>query len=213
MPNISRMAKKKSAPIKTIDEEEVQDDSDIESDLESSSDESEVEINGVNNQNEISDSDTEEFAPEMLSDSDIDVKDIKKIIKKKVYSSDSDDESTGSLATDDDECIYEYIEDEEVKPISLIVPNEERITRPIMSKYEMIRILATRTAQLVKGAPISVKLDQSISDTYLDKPIQIAKLELKYKTIPFKIRRPLPNGKFEEWRCSELEIPNIDFPI
>jgi hypothetical protein len=36
-------------------------------------------------------------------------------------------------------------------------------------------------------------------------PTEIAELELKNNMIPFKIKRRLPNGKFEIWRLSELE--------
>ena len=34
----------------------------------------------------------------------------------------------------------------------------------------------------------------------------IAKLELKHCVIPFKIKRNLPNGKYEIWNLKELEI-------
>jgi hypothetical protein len=36
-------------------------------------------------------------------------------------------------------------------------------------------------------------------------PTEIAELELKHNMVPFKIKRKLPNGKFEIWKLSELE--------
>jgi DNA-directed RNA polymerase subunit K/omega len=46
-----------------------------------------------------------------------------------------------------------------------------------------------------------LKYDNNIKDF---SPTELALLELKYKTIPIKIKRPLPNGKYEIWRVSEL---------
>ena len=40
----------------------------------------------------------------------------------------------------------------------------------------------------------------------METEVELAELELKYKMIPLKIKRPLPNGKFEIWKISELDI-------
>lgn len=37
-------------------------------------------------------------------------------------------------------------------------------------------------------------------------PIMIAERELAEKKIPFVIRRFLPDGSYEDWKLSELEI-------
>ncbi len=37
-------------------------------------------------------------------------------------------------------------------------------------------------------------------------PIKIAEKELEQKKIPFVIRRYLPDGAFEDWKVSELQI-------
>ena len=37
-------------------------------------------------------------------------------------------------------------------------------------------------------------------------PSLIAEQELKEKRIPFIIKRPLPNGKYEYWNVKDLEI-------
>jgi DNA-directed RNA polymerase I, II, and III subunit RPABC2 len=40
----------------------------------------------------------------------------------------------------------------------------------------------------------------------LENPIDIAKKELMERKIPFIIRRPLPDGSYEDWRVDELRI-------
>jgi len=72
-------------------------------------------------------------------------------------------------------------------------------TLPIMSKYEFTRILGLRAKQINAGSPPFVETD--LVDGYL-----IATLELREKKLPFIVQRPLPNGEFEYWRVSDLEI-------
>jgi DNA-directed RNA polymerase I, II, and III subunit RPABC2 len=74
-------------------------------------------------------------------------------------------------------------------------------TMPFLTKYEKTRILGQRAKQLNQGAQPMIPVDQKIIDGYL-----IAQLELQQKALPFIIRRPLPGGKSEYWRVSDLEI-------
>ena len=74
-------------------------------------------------------------------------------------------------------------------------------TVPIMTKYEIARILGVRTKQINSGANIFVKTSENIIDGYY-----IALQELKEKKIPFIIRRPIPGGKSEYWNISDLEL-------
>jgi DNA-directed RNA polymerase I, II, and III subunit RPABC2 len=74
-------------------------------------------------------------------------------------------------------------------------------TMPFLTKYEKTRILGQRAKQLNQGAQPMVPVDKKIIDGYL-----IAQLELQQKALPFIIRRPLPGGKSEYWRVSDLEI-------
>ena len=80
------------------------------------------------------------------------------------------------------------------------VPDEDRITLNKLTKYEMVRVLGIRAKQISVGAKTLVK---NIEDK---KPIEIALFELKNKTMPFKIKRPLPNNTYEIWKISELNI-------
>lgn len=101
--------------------------------------------------------------------------------------------NTGNIALDS--CVYT------TNNISNIEEIEEhnRVSLPILTKYEEIRILAVRTQQLALGAPPFVK------NIINKSPLEIAKIELEYNMIPFKIKRYLPTDKrYEVWKLSEL---------
>ena len=77
---------------------------------------------------------------------------------------------------------------------------KERITRPILTKYEKTLILGHRAQQILNNSHILVNIEKLKDKS----PLEIARKELKEGLIPFIIRRPLPNGRFEDWKCSEL---------
>lgn len=81
------------------------------------------------------------------------------------------------------------------------VPNAAKITPKFMTKYERARIIGTRALQISKNAPVLIDLGKEDMD-----PILIAEKELNERKIPFLIRRYLPDGSFEDWKVSELEI-------
>lgn len=101
--------------------------------------------------------------------------------------------------------IPNYMEIEELSNVirdknNTIIDNNHK-TIPILTKYEKTRILGQRAKQINNGSKPYINLSENIIDGYL-----IAELELKQKKIPFIIRRPLPNGKFEYWKIKDLEI-------
>ena len=96
---------------------------------------------------------------------------------------------------------------EEIKQLAKVTRNKNGIvvdelhkTIPLLTKYEKTRILGQRAKQIESGATPLVQVPPNIIDSYL-----IAKLELAQNTIPFIIRRPLPNGGMEYWHVSDLE--------
>ena len=96
---------------------------------------------------------------------------------------------------------------EEIKQLAKVTRNKNGIvvdelhkTIPLLTKYEKTRILGQRAKQIETGATPLVQVPPNIIDSYL-----IAKLELAQNTIPFIIRRPLPNGGMEYWHVSDLE--------
>jgi len=76
----------------------------------------------------------------------------------------------------------------------------DRLTKPILTKFERVRILSVRTKQLAQGAKPMIKNCSNLSSR------EIALQELKNKIIPFIIERPVPNAGIEKWKLSELEI-------
>lgn len=80
--------------------------------------------------------------------------------------------------------------------------DENHRTIPILTKYEKTRILGIRISQLNNGAKPFVNIENTI---IIDNNI-IAEKELLEKKIPIIIMRPLPNGKKEYWKLSDLEI-------
>jgi DNA-directed RNA polymerase subunit K/omega len=102
----------------------------------------------------------------------------------------------------------EYYDDDneiEAQPDINIVytKKEERQSLAKLTKYEMVRILGERTKQLTMGAKPLIKNYKGLN---YDK---IAEEELKLNMIPFKIRRPLPNGKYELWNLEELSKEHL----
>jgi len=101
-----------------------------------------------------------------------------------------------------------HLNNAEVSALARVVRNADGAivdvmhkTMPFLTKYEKTRILGQRAKQLNQGAQPMIPVDKKIIDGYL-----IAQLELQQKVLPFIIRRPLPGGKSEYWRVSDLEI-------
>jgi DNA-directed RNA polymerase I, II, and III subunit RPABC2 len=72
---------------------------------------------------------------------------------------------------------------------------------PFLTVYERTKILGTRTNQLAEGARPFVTVPE-----YMTQPLEIAKLELEQRRLPFIVKRPMPDGTFEYWRLSDLMI-------
>ena len=81
---------------------------------------------------------------------------------------------------------------------ALYVSKENRISNNRLTKFELVRILGERTNQLTMGAKPLVKNINGLSYE------KIAEAELLLNMLPFKIKRPLPNGMFEIWSLDEL---------
>jgi DNA-directed RNA polymerase subunit K/omega len=97
---------------------------------------------------------------------------------------------------------------EEVKALSRVTRDGRGIiidplhkTIPILTKYEMTRVIGQRAKQLDSGAKAFVKVPLNVIDGY-----HIAVMELEQKKLPFIIKRPYPNGGVEYWCVSDLEI-------
>ena len=63
------------------------------------------------------------------------------------------------------------------------------------TKYEIARLLGSRSLQIALGAPFLVKLDEEQLKKIEFSPIRIAKLELEEGVLPISIRRVKPAKK------------------
>ena len=108
---------------------------------------------------------------------------------------------------DDDNPEEEY---EKVAENQFVSNPADRITFPILSVFESVILIGHRIQQLVNGSVPLV-------DTRKLPPLPegasyeeyIATHELLQRVIPFKVKRPLPNGKIEIWDISELSLCKI----
>ncbi|CCW67590.1 unnamed protein product [Phytomonas sp. Hart1] len=82
----------------------------------------------------------------------------------------------------------------------------DRVTAPVLTKYERARILGTRALQISMNAPVLVMIEGETD------PLTIAQKELRERVIPLMIRRILPDNTYEDWAVSELDV-DFDRPV
>lgn len=135
--------------------------------------------------------------------------------------SESENDADDVDADENDECMYKfsgkksaleedddmegeefYFEEDDKILQEIFVPNDKRITRSTLTKYEKVRVLGERAKQLSLNAKPMVKGAEKLD------PKEIAKLELKLGVLPMIIIRPLPTGQKERWKVNELKIVN-----
>ena len=78
--------------------------------------------------------------------------------------------------------------------------DEDRVTIPVLTKYERARVLGTRALQISMNAPVLVQLEGETD------PLAIALKEMRQRVIPIVIRRILPDLTYEDWSVNELEV-------
>jgi DNA-directed RNA polymerase subunit K/omega len=163
--------------------------------------------NDTNDDYDVED-DTEETYDDTVDDNDDDNDD-----DDSEYNDDKDDfiidpDVSGCAIDDainDDDEYFNNVEETELpsEQGTEYISKENRISSNRLSKYEMVRILGERIKQLTLGAKPLIKNFQTLSYD------NIAEEELKRNMIPFKIKRPLPNGKYEIWTLDELQKDHL----
>ena len=166
--------------------EEIEDENDEDTDIDSEEDD-ENDENDENDEDNLKKNKNKRKTKKNIDHDKLD-DDNEEVIKKNCYSKyallDSDDIDLEELFMNDDFKLNKI----------------ERLSKPILFKYEKVRILSTRAKQLANGAKPMIKNTEGLSSK------EIALLELKNKLIPLIIQRPIPNSGFERWKLSELEI-------
>ena len=107
--------------------------------------------------------------------------------------------------TENDECDIESLIIGEKEIEIPIIDKDKRISKNQMTKYELIRIIGERTAQLTRGAKPLIKKNKKSEDLSYK---EIAIEEVKLNMIPFKIKRPVGNH-YEIWDISELRKDHL----
>jgi DNA-directed RNA polymerase I, II, and III subunit RPABC2 len=107
------------------------------------------------------------------------------------------------LTTHHPECRVDYIESVlQILPLSSYPGNhtdKHHKSVPYLTLFEKTKILGFRANQLSQGAQPLVEIPKSMTDV-----LDIARLELEQKRLPFIVKRPMPNGTFEYFRLSDL---------
>jgi DNA-directed RNA polymerase subunit K/omega len=158
----------------------------------------------------------EESDDEYVDEEDIDLDDVDEVdVEEFEDEEDEDEEEKDELniepetevagcaiedAIEDDDEYFDNNDETElqVEQSAEYVSKENRVSSNRLTKYEMVRLLGERCKQLTMGAKPLIK---NYKDLSYDR---IAEEEFKRNMIPFKIKRPLPNGKFEIWTLDEL---------
>jgi DNA-directed RNA polymerase subunit K/omega len=166
---------------------------------EDSEDEVDEEVDNVNtemNDDEIDDTDDIDEENEEEDEDDED---------KKIITDIENNACTIDDVIDDDNEFFDNNEGVEVpsEQGNEYLSKENRISVNRLTKYEMVRILGERTKQLTMGAKPLIKNYQHLSYD------RIAEEEFIRNIIPYKIKRPLPNGKYEIWTLDELNKDHL----
>jgi DNA-directed RNA polymerase I, II, and III subunit RPABC2 len=89
----------------------------------------------------------------------------------------------------------------QVVPAGSTATDANHTSPPFLTVYERTKILGTRANQIADGARPFIVVPDHMTD-----PLEIAKLELEQRRLPFIVKRPMPDGTFEYWRLSDLMI-------
>ena len=83
-----------------------------------------------------------------------------------------------------------------------------KITKPILTKFEKAKLLGIRSEMISNGSPLFIK--DIPKNIYLSNnpSYDLALLEFKERKIPLLIRRYLPDGSHEDWRLEDMIVNN-----
>ena len=102
----------------------------------------------------------------------------------------------------------DFIDSLEAEEISNVPKDEKRISDedrlmyppPMLTKYELPRIIGVRTTQITKGAKVYLTHCEDLT------PEEIAIEEVRHRVNGLVIKRKYPNNFYEIYKLSELEV-------
>ena len=115
----------------------------------------------------------------------------------------SDDCTINSMVDEDNDFFQNETDSNFDNNVEIKVVNkEDRITKNLLTNYELVRVLGERQKQLTLGAKPLVKNYGDLSYE------EISILELKNKMLPYRIRRRI-NNSYEIWDIDELKFDHL----
>ena len=88
--------------------------------------------------------------------------------------------------------------------------DKNKISKPIMSKYEFNQVISLRTNQLALGGKPFVNIQDFDIKTNMDFR-KIALDEMKQGKLPYIVKRQLPNGKNEYFKIKDLDLIAVQY--
>ena len=135
-----------------------------------------------------------------------------------VEKNDAEDNSSGD--DNNDTCIYNIpssstiidrivkLAKDEKEQITVLkdefVSADQRIGRKFMTKYEWVRLISDRAAQISAGSSIMIKNSEGSIDLKKLSAKDTAIIELESNRCPLYIVRTMPNGQKEKWYPHEM---------
>ena len=83
----------------------------------------------------------------------------------------------------------------------IIVPNANRKTSDVISKYEFTDVTSNRAKQIEDGSKIFVDIKDESN------PIKMAEMEIRMKKCPLSVMRYISSNMAEVWHVNDLIIP------
>jgi len=87
--------------------------------------------------------------------------------------------------------------------------DKPKVSKDIMTKYEFNTVVSLRANQIALGAMPFIEVPDDIKSNMDLRKVAIA--ELKQNKIPYIIKRPLPNGKYEFVRVRDLNLSAVKY--
>lgn len=87
--------------------------------------------------------------------------------------------------------------------------DKEKVSKKIMTKYEFDKIISTRATELSLNSIPFIKIDKPIKSNMELRKVAIK--ELLENKLPYIIKRPLPNSKFEFVRIRDLDLVQVKY--
>lgn len=88
--------------------------------------------------------------------------------------------------------------------------DKEKVSKPIMTKYEFDQVISLRANQLALGSPAFV----SVAGMSINSNMELRKValkELQEGKLPYILKRPLPNNRFEYYRIGDLDMTAVQY--